>query len=68
MKQEKTDWKIETIKELRTYKVKKRLLRLIEIIYHTAIPIMLTNYMVKHQNPLIAIPLLIIILVRIKIK
>jgi len=68
MQKKKTDWRIETIESLTYYKRRIRLLKLIEILYHTILPIFFTYLMVTQRN-LFYIPLLLfIIFVRVKIK
>lgn len=68
MKKGISDWRIETIRELRNYKFKIRLIRFLEIIYHTICPILFTFWMLNTQNPIFLIPILLIIFVRLKVR
>ncbi len=64
----KDNWKIELISELRKHRIRIRILKFLEIIYHTILPIALTFLMIKYRIPILAIPLLFIILARLKVK
>ncbi len=62
------DWKIETIKELRKYRFKARLLAFFEVLYHTILPILFTFWLLTSRNPLFFLPLIIIVFARLKVK
>lgn len=68
MKNNKDEWKIETVGSLRRYKIRVKGLKVLEIIYHTIIPMLLTYWMVYYHNPSLIIPLIIIIFLRLNVK
>lgn len=59
-------WKVETIKDLRKEIARKRLIAFLENVYSTIIPVALTYFMMKTNNPIFVLPILFIILVRVK--
>ena len=68
MKKNKDAWKIESVNSLRRYKVRVRMLRFMEIIYHTVLPILFTFWLLNTNNPMFFLPLIIIIFMRLNVK
>jgi len=68
MSDEKSSWKIKTIRQLQYETRRLRLLKFMGIIYHTVIPIVLTYMMMSGRNLFLILPILFIIFVRIEIK
>jgi len=62
------NWKMETVGSLRQYARERRLYRLLEIIYHTILPVTFTFWLLQTQNPMFFLPIIIIMFVRLKVK
>jgi len=64
----KDDWKLETIRELRKYKLERRMFKLMEIVYHTLLPVYFTYILIYYEAPIMILFILFIIIVRMKVK
>lgn len=60
-------WKIEKLSDIRSYRLEKKFLKFIGIVYHTLLPVLFTAFTLKYNNPFYFIPVLLILVIRLKV-
>jgi len=61
-------WAVESLGDIRRYKLEKKLIKFLEIVYHTLIPVVFTAFTLIYDNFLYFIPILLILVFRLKVK